>query len=121
MPSACRGAAPTASAGSRRPGQAEPGPVSTGSSAGDVRSTVASIFPLLSRTDAVVTARDAFGNPTGRGGDVVQMSVDGGSPVTATDRGDGTYVATMTAPGVQLEVVVTLNGTPIEGSPFNVP
>ena len=115
------GVSGTALPGSPFTSQVEPGPVSPGTSTADIRSTVVSIFPLLSRIDAVVTARDAFGNPTGRGGDVVQMTVDGGSTVTATDRGDGTYVATATAPGVQFEVVVTLNGTPIEGSPFNVP
>ena len=101
--------------------QVQPGPVSPGTSTATVTANIISFFPLLSRIDALITARDAFGNPTGQGGATVQMSVEGRSPVTATDRGDGTYVAFDTAPGLGFSVVITMNGTPIEGSPFSVP
>ncbi len=68
--------------------------------------------------DATVTTRDALGNPIGQGGDRVEGLVDG-VPVTVTDNGNGTYTM---QPVVTLnpnpEVVITLNGAPINGSPF---
>jgi hypothetical protein len=68
---------------------------------------------------AIVTARDAQGNPVGRGGETVVMTVDDATPVTATDLGDGTYrVAVFTfAPKV---AEIEMNGVPIQGSPFSV-
>jgi hypothetical protein len=108
-------------AGSPFSSQVQPGPVSPGASTATVTATIINFFPLISRIDALVTARDAFGNPRGQGGDAVAMSVDGGNPVPATDRGDGTYVVSATESGLQFTVVITLNGTPIQGSPFTVP
>jgi hypothetical protein len=109
-------------AGSPFSSQVQPGAVSPEASTATVTSTIVGFFPLRSRIDALITARDAFGNPRGQGGDAVAMSVDGGSPVPATDRGDGTYFATVTVPGFDgFSVVITLNGTPIQGSPFTVP
>ncbi len=94
-----------------------PGPVSPAASTASV-SRGGSIFDNI---DVLVTARDAQGNPTGRGGDVVLISVNGGSPVTATDRGDGTYSAAIPTFGFSFSVAITLNGTAISGSPFQVP
>jgi hypothetical protein len=49
------------------------------------------------------------------------MSVDGRSPVTAIDRGDGTYVASdITTGSPPFSVAITLNGTPIKDSPLSV-
>jgi adhesin/invasin len=71
----------------------------------------------------VVQARDAYGNPLDVGGENVVVTVTGKNPtgpITATDEGDGTYTASYTP----LEkgndkVAITMNGTPISGSPFN--
>jgi adhesin/invasin len=103
-----------------------PGPVSPETSIASitVEFVTCNIFSCDWRIEAVVTARDAFGNPTGRGGDAVRMSVDGSLPVTGVDQGDGTYVATHIAskpPPFIFSVVITLNGTAIQGSPFTVP
>jgi hypothetical protein len=66
---------------------------------------------------AEVTARDAQGNPVGEGGETVLVSVDGGTAVTAEDRGDGTYRASIFRFSPR-SVVITMNGVPIQGSPF---
>jgi adhesin/invasin len=99
-----------------------PGPVSPQASTAAVTATFVGFFGFPAwRIDAVVTARDAFGNPTGRDGDTVRMSVDGRSPVTAIDRGDGTYVASdITTGSPPFSVAITLNGTPIKDSPLSV-
>jgi invasin-like protein/Big-like domain-containing protein len=103
-----------------------PGPVSPAASIATVTVTFVGcgFFSCEWRIDAVITARDAFGNPTGKGGDTVQMSVDGGLPVAAVDQGNGTYVASQVVsdvPPLSFSVVITLNGGPIKGSPFTVP
>lgn len=92
--------------------QIQPGPVNPATSTAEI---VANFFGV----NAVVTARDAQGNPVGHGGDTVVIVVDGGAPVTAADRGDGTYGAAIfvLAPSV---VVIEMNGVPIQGSPFHV-
>jgi hypothetical protein len=68
--------------------------------------------------DIFVTTRDAQGNLIGQGGDRVEASVDG-SPMEVTDNGNGTYTS---GPRIIFEpnpvVVVTLNGAPVNGSPF---
>lgn len=68
--------------------------------------------------NAVVTTRDAHGNPLERGGEQIEIQVNGGG-VSVTDNGDGTYSM---LPVVTVDssptVVVTLNGVPISGSPF---
>ncbi len=76
---------------------------------------------LFDNIDVVVTARDAQGNATGRGGDTVLISVNGNSPVRATDNGNGTYTASIPTFGFQFSVAITLNGGVISGSPFEVP
>jgi adhesin/invasin len=94
-----------------------PGPVSPGAST----AAVSRGGGLFDNIDVVVTARDAQGNPTGRGGDIVLISVNGSTPVRATDRGNGTYTAAIPTFGFQFTVAITLNGGAISGSPFQVP
>ncbi len=91
-----------------------PGPVSPSASTAAVTHS-GGIFGII---NAVVTARDAQGNPVGRGGDRVLVTVNTGNPVTATDRGNGTYEASIGAFGFSFSVAITLNGTAIQGSPF---
>jgi adhesin/invasin len=94
-----------------------PGPVSPGASTASVTRD-SGLFAII---DVVVTARDAQGNPTGRGGDDVRVSVNGNTPVAATDQGNGTYTASIATFGFQFTVAITLNGQAISGSPFEVP
>jgi hypothetical protein len=103
--------------GSPFPSAVAPGPVSPAAST----ATVTRDSGIFATIDVVVTARDAQGNPTGRGGDNVLISVNGGPPVTAIDRGNGTYDASIATFGFQFSVVITLNGGAISGSPFEVP
>ena len=73
-------------------------------------------------TTIVVQARDAYGNALSVGGDTVVVTVSGknqAGPMTATDMGDGTYTATYTPRDRGTDsVAITMNGTPIKGSPF---
>jgi hypothetical protein len=71
-----------------------------------------------SRIDAVVTTRDAQGNPLGRGGDAVVVQLNSEPPVSALDHGNGTYTQTFFIFG-PATITITLNGAPIAGSPFN--
>ncbi len=73
-------------------------------------------------TDIVVQARNASGEPLSYGGATVAVTVSGANnpgALTVTDRGDGTYAAsyTPTSTGTD-QVAITMNGTPIGGSPF---
>jgi adhesin/invasin len=99
-------------AGSPFPSQVVPGPVNPAASTASI---TASFFVVA----AVVTARDAQGNPVGVGGETVVMTVDGGAPVTATDVGDGTYRVSVFIFGAEV-VEIEMNGVPIKGSPFAV-
>jgi len=76
-------------------------------------------------TDIVVQARDAGGNALSGGGESVVVNVTGANnegDLTVTDEGDGTYTASytpLTASPPDDEIVITMNGTPISGSPFS--
>jgi hypothetical protein len=71
--------------------------------------------------DFVVQAADAFGNPLGRGGDVVVVTPEGSSPIAATDQGDGTYHATWLPFTLgTVDVTITINGNGIHHSPFPI-
>jgi adhesin/invasin len=76
-----------------------------------------------SPTTITVQAKDQFGNNVTVGGAAVEITVSGANtagPFLATDNGDGTYSAAYTPTGGGLDqVAITLNGTPISGSPFN--
>jgi hypothetical protein len=102
----------SALAGSPFASQVEPGPVNPATSTAEIS---ANFFGV----GAIVTARDAQGNPVGRGGETVTMSVDGGAPVTATDLGDGTYRVAVLQFNPDV-VEIEMNGVPIQGSPFQV-
>ncbi len=68
--------------------------------------------------DAVITARDAQGNPVGRGGDAVVVTPSGFGATAATDQGNGTYTASIAVFSFPV-VSITLNGAAIQGSPFS--
>ena len=99
-------------AGSPFPSQVEPGPVNPATSTAELSVTFFGV-------GAIVTARDAQGNPVGRGGATVVMTVDDAAPVTATDLGDGTYQAAVFIFGPEV-VEIEMNGVPIQGSPFDL-
>lgn len=66
-----------------------------------------------------VQVRDPAGNPVGHGGDAVQITPEGTSSLTVVDNADGTYRAVWVPFRLgQVSVTITLNGTPIAGSPF---
>lgn len=87
----------------------------------DASTTTASVTKtgfFFYQIDAVVTTRDAQGNLLERGGDLVEIRVDG-SQAGVADNGNGTY--TMTPFGTfnfTPTVDITLNGLPISGSPY---
>jgi len=73
-------------------------------------------------TNVDVQARDRNGYASSSGGATVVMTVSGANavgPITAIDAGDGTYTAsyTPTVAGTD-RVAITMDGTPISGSPF---
>jgi adhesin/invasin len=74
-------------------------------------------------TTITIQAKDQFGNNVTVGGATVEMTVSGANsfgPATATDNGDGTYTVSYTpAASGPDQIDITLNGTPISGSPFS--
>ncbi|MGH3370153.1 MAG: Ig-like domain-containing protein [Nocardioidaceae bacterium] len=90
------------------------GPSDPGRTTAEVtRSPVFFFFKI----DAVVTVRDAQGNRVGRGGDQVAVTMNG-SGLSVTDNRDGTYSANAFTGEPAVTIVITLNGSPISGSPF---
>lgn len=75
---------------------------------------------LLSPVTIRVQVADAQGNPLGRGGDRVEISVREQATGPVIDHGDGTYSATWlpTSTGT-FKVDIALNGVAIKGSPFD--
>jgi hypothetical protein len=73
---------------------------------------------LFTRVDVRVTTRDGQGNLMGRGGERVEVQVNGGDVLIAADNGDGTYTQSFLTFASNIVVSVTLNGVPISGSPF---
>jgi hypothetical protein len=75
-----------------------------------------SVFTTLT---VLVTVRDGQGNLVGRGGDRVEVSVNGQDVTSAVrDNGDGTYGFSIFAFANEFSVAIKLNGQPIQGSPF---
>lgn len=96
----------------------EPGASSAPQSTADVPSTV-SIFRAFTIT---VVIRDRLGNVVGRGGDPVEMRIDG-VVQPLTDRGDGTYTRSISAFSLSVAthtVAITLGGSDIGGSPYSM-
>jgi filamin/ABP280 repeat protein len=91
-----------------------PGPADPAHTTADVTRTAG----LFTRISAAVTVRDAQDNPVGRGGDRVQVQVNDIQPIDAVDNGDGSYSFSLIIFATQFNVVITLNGTQIPGSPF---
>jgi adhesin/invasin len=88
---------------------------------GDPGHTVASVPDgnFATPLEIVVQVRDAGGNPVGHGGDAVQITPEDVSPLGVTDNGDGTYRAVWVPFRLgQVRIAITLNGTPIAGSPL---
>lgn len=96
------------------------GEVDPASSTAEVPSTA----PPGEAVSVSVQARDADGNPVTTGGAEVIVEATGANnsgPVTATDNGDGTYTASYNATELGTDTIaITMNGTPISGSPFTV-
>lgn len=72
----------------------------------------------------VVQARDQFDNIVNIGGETVAVQVSGSNSVTPSvgDVGDGTYTSTYTPTSSGNDnIAITMNGTPISGSPFTQP
>lgn len=93
--------------------------------AGDPSQTTV-MTPSVSRSGTLTTIaivnRDLFGNDLQSGGDDVAVTVtgvNGGTPVAVADVGNGTYMATYTpTKSGEDQLAITLNGAPVEGSPF---
>jgi Bacterial Ig-like domain (group 1) len=92
-----------------------PGPTDPAHSTAEV-SAIPNVFYFTIRV--VVTARDTQGNPRGAGGDRALVSVDGAPPTAANDNGDGTYLAESLSFSAVHTVAITLNDSPIQGSPY---
>ncbi|MEO8294602.1 MAG: Ig-like domain repeat protein [Gemmatimonadota bacterium] len=96
----------------------DPAAAAAGSSTANVPSGTPGV-----QTTITVQAKDQFGNNVTTGGANVQVTVSGSNtagPIAANDNGDGTYTASYTpASSGPDQVDITLNGTPILGSPFN--
>ena len=67
-----------------------------------------------------ITAFDAFGNRVTRGGDDFQVRVNQGAAVNPTDKGDGTYSARLNLQVGLFRIDITLDGKPIEQSPYQI-
>jgi adhesin/invasin len=67
-----------------------------------------------------ITAFDAFGNRVSRGGDDYQIRINQTTPVTPTDNGDGTYSARLNLLVGVWRIDVTLKGSAVKGSPFQL-
>jgi hypothetical protein len=97
-----------------------PGTVSPENSTADVPEKAPPNEPLTVR----VQAKDDAGNDLTTGGDDVIVEATGANasgPVTATDNGDGTYEASYLPIDLGTDTIsVTINGTPVAGSPFTV-
>lgn len=91
------------------------GPVDPSSSTAVVTRTDHFFFLTI---DAVVTTRDAQGNTLGHGGDSVEIQLDNLAPQAAFDNGNGTYTSSIPTFTADHTVRITVNGSPIAGSPF---
>ncbi|HEU4565048.1 MAG TPA: filamin/ABP280 repeat domain-containing protein, partial [Gemmatimonadaceae bacterium] len=93
-----------------------PGPPSAAASTATVPNGI-----VGKATPITVQAKDAYGNRETTGGATVAVSVSGANTAAppVTDNGNGTYGASYTpaAAGTD-QVAITLDGTPIAGSPY---
>jgi adhesin/invasin len=102
------------------------GPADANHTTANVPKEVGLFNPSENPVHITVSTADAFGNPVGHGGSQVTVTVQLERDVVAvpvvTDVGDGTYTATWSpqSTGNHYKVFITLNGTEIKGSPFDV-
>jgi hypothetical protein len=86
--------------------------------------TVPSTAPLNEPLTITVQARDAAGTPLTTGGSEVVVEAAGANasgPIQATSNNDGTYTASYTPAEEGVDTItITLDGSPIQGSPFSV-
>jgi len=98
------------------------GPASPATSTADVPANSS----LFVNGTIIVYTRDAQSNVLGRGGETVAITFvhrDSGTRIDVRgeirDNGDGTYTANYSQPGLGVfNVEITLNGSPIQGSPY---
>jgi hypothetical protein len=107
------------------PSSVAAGPGDPGQTTADVPRDVGLFNRNENPVDITIRVADHQGNPLGRGGDQVIVTVKRGNDVVATpdviDHGDGTYTARWTAQAQDnYKVVITLNGIEIKDSPFSV-
>lgn len=102
------------------------GPADANHTTANVPKEVGLFNPNENPVHITVSTADALGNPVGHGGSQVTITVRRDNDVVAvpavTDVGDGTYTATWTAQSAanNYRVSITLNGTEIKDSPFQV-
>jgi hypothetical protein len=93
----------------------EPGPAAASTSTAEV-TRIGNFFYQIT---TVVTTRDAHGNLRGRGGELVQIQIEGGAVIRdAHDNEDGTYTDQFITILPSLTLIITLNGVPIAGNPY---
>jgi hypothetical protein len=94
----------------------------TGSLASAARSTATVPNGVAGKATVItVKARDIIGQALTKGGDTVVVQVSGANSVspTVTDNANGSYTARYTPIAVGADAVaITLNGTPLGGSPY---
>ena len=106
-------------AGSPFTSQVSAGAAAAAQSSADVPASASLFSPVV----ITITARDQFGNPVGRGGDVFSVNVDGTTELAVTDNGNGTYTATIAAFSLGTgthQVFVSLGSSGIAGSPYTL-
>jgi adhesin/invasin len=67
-----------------------------------------------------ITAFDAFGNRIAHGGDAFRLRVNQGSAITPTDKGDGSYAASLNLEVGVYRIDVTLDGAAVADSPYQL-
>jgi hypothetical protein len=67
-----------------------------------------------------ITAFDAFGNRIAHGGDAFRLRVNQGSAITPTDKGDGSYTASLNLEVGVYRIDVTLDGAAVADSPYQL-
>jgi hypothetical protein len=92
-----------------------PGPAAASRTTAEVRRSGSFFIEIL----IGVTVRDAQGNPVGRGGDQVQVQLEGSEERRdMQDHGDGTYSDRFVIVLSNPRIIILLNGEEISGSPY---
>ncbi|MBA3443753.1 MAG: hypothetical protein H0T58_02715 [Gemmatimonadales bacterium] len=95
--------------------QVAPGPASAATTTAQITRAGAFFIEI----NILVTTRDGEGNLLRRGGELVQIGIEGVEGVReARDNGDGTYSDAFVIVLTNPSLVITLNGQEISGSPY---